>query len=82
MEQKVATTAKAATRGDIVFLHYVGDHVLRARIHQHDAAVAAVPYLRDSSAQFVMDILWPKMLAMFGLGLLTVAMLRFHKALD
>jgi ABC-2 type transport system permease protein len=31
-----------------------------------------------------MDILWPQMLAMFGLGLglLTVAMLRFHKALD
>jgi ABC-2 type transport system permease protein len=31
-----------------------------------------------------MDILWPQMLAMFGLGagLLTVAVLRFHKALD
>jgi hypothetical protein len=82
MEQQVATAAKAATRGGIVFLHYVGDHVLRARIpHQHDAAVAAVPYLRDS-AQFLMDFLWPQMLAMFGLGLLTVAMLRFDKALD
>ena len=31
-----------------------------------------------------MDILWPQMLAMFclGLGLLTLAVLRFHKALD
>ena len=31
-----------------------------------------------------MDILWPEMLAMFclGLGLLTAAVLRFHKALD
>lgn len=31
-----------------------------------------------------MDILWPQMLAMFvlGLGLLTIAVLRFHKALD
>jgi ABC-2 type transport system permease protein len=31
-----------------------------------------------------MDILWPQMLAMFclGLGLLTAAVLRFHKALD
>jgi ABC-2 type transport system permease protein len=31
-----------------------------------------------------LDILWPQMLAMFGLGvgLLTVAILRFHKALD
>jgi len=31
-----------------------------------------------------LDILWPQMLAMFGLGLglLVVAMLRFHKALD
>lgn len=31
-----------------------------------------------------MDILWPQMLAMFGLGLglLTVAVFRFHKALD
>lgn len=31
-----------------------------------------------------MDILWPEMLAMFGLGLglLTIAVLRFHKALD
>jgi ABC-2 type transport system permease protein len=31
-----------------------------------------------------LDIFWPQMLAMLGLGagLLTVAMLRFHKALD
>jgi ABC-2 type transport system permease protein len=31
-----------------------------------------------------LDILWPQMLAMFalGVGLLTVAILRFHKALD
>jgi ABC-2 type transport system permease protein len=31
-----------------------------------------------------MDILWPQMLAMLclGLGFLTVAVLRFHKALD
>lgn len=31
-----------------------------------------------------MDILWPEMFAMFalGLGLLTIAVLRFHKALD
>ena len=31
-----------------------------------------------------MEILWPQMLAMavLGIGLLTVAVLRFHKALD
>jgi hypothetical protein len=31
-----------------------------------------------------MDVLWPQMAAMAGLGftLLTVAILRFHKALD
>ncbi len=37
-------------------------------------------YLKDVG----IDILWPQMLAMLvlGAGLLTVAVLRFHKALD
>jgi hypothetical protein len=83
--------------GDRFFLHHAGNHVLGFLFsHQRHAAMDAISLLPHPAALFRvvlrgtyligggMEILWPKMLAMAALGisLLTIAVLRFHKALD
>ncbi len=88
----------AAGHGHSILLHHAGHHLFRVRIpHRHHAAVAAISHLPQPAALFSrsaarnvylkgvgMEILWPQMAAMAGLGLslLTLAILRFHKALD
>ncbi len=87
----------ATSDGDRLLLYYAGDHFFRLRIsHQHHAAMAAISHLPQPVTLFSggtpgtylegvgMDILWPQMVAMAALGvsLLTIAVLRFHKALD
>ena len=87
----------AAGHGHRLLLHHAGHHLFRIWIsHRHHAQwlqyftyLSPLRYflvvLRGIYLKGVgMDILWPQMAAMAGLGfsLLTLAILRFHKALD